>query len=68
MNERAANKAFDTWIVICLTLSVLACLIPFVHILAVSFSGTVPIASGRVTLFPMDFNIEAYKKCSVMPR
>ncbi|MEK4005227.1 carbohydrate ABC transporter permease [Paenibacillus sp. FSL H3-0333] len=62
MNERAANKAFDTWIVICLTLSVLACLIPFVHILAVSFSGTVPIASGRVTLFPMDFNIEAYKK------
>lgn len=68
MNERAANKAFDTWIVICLTLSVLACLIPFVHILAVSFSGTVPIASGKVTLFPMDFNIEAYKKCSVMPR
>lgn len=62
MSERAANKAFDTFIVICLTLSVLACLIPFIHILAVSFSGTVPITSGKVTLFPMDFNMEAYKK------
>ncbi|AIQ51829.1 carbohydrate ABC transporter permease [Paenibacillus sp. FSL R7-0331] len=62
MSERAANKAFDTFIVICLTLSVLACLIPFIHILAVSFSGTVPISSGKVTLFPLDFNMEAYKK------
>ncbi|MBY0013136.1 carbohydrate ABC transporter permease [Paenibacillus typhae] len=61
-NKKAANNAFDVVIIVCLILSVLACLIPFIHILAVSFSGTVPIASGKVTLLPLDFNIEAYKK------
>ncbi|WP_042201159.1 carbohydrate ABC transporter permease [Paenibacillus camerounensis] len=62
MNKRSTNNVFDAVIIVCLTLSVLACLIPFIHILAVSFSGTVPISSGKVTLFPLDFNVEAYKK------
>ena len=44
------------------TVSVVLCLIPFIHIIAVSLSGTTPITSGKVSLWPLEANMEAYKK------
>lgn len=39
----------------------LICLIPFLHVAVKSVSGNVPVSSGKVFLWPIDFNIEAYK-------
>lgn len=39
----------------------LICLIPFVHVLAVSISGNGAVMSNEVFLIPKDLNLEAYK-------
>lgn len=36
------------------------CLAPLIHVLAVSFSSSTAVASGRVTLWPVEFTTEAY--------
>ncbi len=38
------------------------CLYPFLNVLAYSVSGYNAVLSGRVTFYPIDFNIEAYKQ------
>jgi ABC-type sugar transport system, permease component len=45
-----------------LTLICLSCVLPLVHILAVSFSGSAPANSNLVGLVPIDFNTDAYQK------
>ena len=50
MNERAVNRVYDTVFIACIAVSVVLCLIPFIHIIAVSLSGTTPITSGKVSL------------------
>ena len=37
------------------------CLFPFVHLIALSFSGSAPVKAGKVTLWPLEANIDAYK-------
>lgn len=44
-----------------LTLSVL-CLLPLVHVLAVSFSGTSAANAGLVTFWPIEATLDAYRK------
>jgi hypothetical protein len=39
------------------------CLYPMIYILAVSLSGSMAVLNRRVFLWPVDFNIEAYKTC-----
>lgn len=39
----------------------LSMLLPFIHVLAKSFSGDAYVIAGRVGLWPRDFNINAYK-------
>lgn len=36
------------------------CIIPLIHILAVSFSSSAAAATGRVTLWPIDFSLNSY--------
>mgnify|MGYP001340820479 CR=1 FL=1 len=43
-----------------LVLISLSCILPFIHILAVSFSGSAPANANLVTLWPIDFNTDAY--------
>ncbi|WP_261305161.1 carbohydrate ABC transporter permease [Paenibacillus andongensis] len=62
MNERAVNRVYDTVFIACVAVSVMLCLIPFIHIIAVSLSGTTPITSGKVSLWPLEVNLESYKK------
>ncbi|MDQ6421570.1 carbohydrate ABC transporter permease [Paenibacillus sp. LHD-117] len=44
-----------------IALSVL-CILPLIHLLAVSFSGPAPANAGLVTFWPKDFTLEAYYK------
>ncbi len=45
-----------------ITLLALICLYPFLNVLACSLSGYNPVLSGRVTFYPIDLTIEAYKQ------
>lgn len=39
----------------------LSCLMPFVHLIALSFSGSTPVKQGIVTLWPIEFTTDAYR-------
>jgi putative aldouronate transport system permease protein len=45
-----------------LTLIALGCLYPFLYIIATSFSSSRAVNSGEVFLWPVEFNLEAYKQ------
>ncbi|MCI8798853.1 MAG: carbohydrate ABC transporter permease [Lachnospiraceae bacterium] len=49
-------------IYVLITLLAFACLYPFLNVLACSLSGYNPVLSGKVTFYPIDFTIEAYKQ------
>ncbi|MBB6734885.1 carbohydrate ABC transporter permease [Cohnella zeiphila] len=61
MNNRMSNRLFDGINLILLTVSVLICLAPFIHILAISFSSNRAVTSGEVTLLPVEFDLHAYR-------
>ena len=44
-----------------LTILALLCLFPILHILALSFSSATAAASGRVTIWPVEFTIQSYQ-------
>ncbi|MFS0873695.1 carbohydrate ABC transporter permease [Paenibacillus xylanilyticus] len=62
MSERTSNRIFDIVNVSFITLFVVFCLAPFLHTIAISFSSNRAITSGEVTLFPKEFNWDAYVK------
>ena len=45
-----------------LTILAFGCLYPFLNVLAYSVSGYNAVLSGRVTFYPIDFNVDAYKQ------
>jgi putative aldouronate transport system permease protein len=45
-----------------LTVVGLGCLYPFIYIIATSFSSSRAVSSGEVFLWPVEFNLEAYKQ------
>jgi len=58
------NKISVGLIINALVLALIAfvCLYPFLNVLAYSVSGYNAVLSGRVTFYPIDFNIDAYKQ------
>lgn len=58
------NKFSIGMAVIYLLIALLAfiCLYPFLNVLACSLSGYNPVLSGKVTFYPIEFTIEAYKQ------
>lgn len=62
MSERASNRMFEAFLIVCVFIFVILCLAPFLHIIAISLSSNRAITSGEVTLFPIEFNWEAYSK------
>jgi putative aldouronate transport system permease protein len=56
-----ASRTADALIFLSLSLFLVITLVPFLHIAAMSFSSNGPILSGHVTIFPVDFNVSAYK-------
>jgi putative aldouronate transport system permease protein len=55
-------KAFSVFNYLLLALICVSCVLPLVHILAVSFSASAPANSNLVGLWPIGFNLEAYTK------
>jgi putative aldouronate transport system permease protein len=41
---------------------IMACLVPFLHMIALSFSGSNVVLTNQVTLWPKDVNLYAYRK------
>ncbi|PAF28565.1 carbohydrate ABC transporter permease [Paenibacillus sp. 7516] len=62
MSDRTSNRIFDIINISFVTLFVVFCLAPFLHTIAISFSSNRAITSGEVTLFPKEFNWDAYVK------
>ena len=62
MKTTAGEKIFYTTNYMFLALFALGCLYPFIYIIATSFSSSRAISSGEVFLWPVEFNMEAYKQ------
>ncbi|MBU3113167.1 carbohydrate ABC transporter permease [Clostridium lacusfryxellense] len=54
------DKIFDILIYTIIAIVVFLCIMPFIHILALSFSSSGAVIAQKVTLFPVGFNFEAY--------
>ena len=54
------QKIFNVFNYAFISLVVLSCILPFVHLLAVSFSSPVAVTSGYVRFLPVGFNVNAY--------
>lgn len=61
--KRKREKISLLYIIIYLVLilAALSCALPFIHILALSFSSSSAVASGRVTFLPVDFTTFSYE-------
>ena len=59
--RRDPTSWFDAVNGVLLTLVAVACLIPMVHVTALSFSGEGAILSGRVGLVPVGFQLRGYR-------
>ncbi|MEG2018570.1 MAG: carbohydrate ABC transporter permease, partial [Clostridium sp.] len=61
MKESRGRKAFNIVNIIILSCITLICILPFIHLFAVSLSSGAATAAGEVGLFPKEVSIEAYK-------
>ena len=55
-----AKKVFDIFNYIFISVVSLTCLLPFVHLLAVSFSSNVAVMTNSVSFWPVGFNVDSY--------
>ncbi len=70
MNKRyktLENFVFDSIVYIVMIFSLLMCLVPFIYMFAVSFSGTSAIIKNEVFLFPVDFTLASYEAIFTYP-
>lgn len=61
MEKRGMARIGRAVNLVLLTLVALICLLPFVHMIAKSFSGTAAVSAGRVTFYPIDFTLNTYR-------
>lgn len=62
MKSNIKDKTADISIYIVLTVIVLICLLPFLHVFSISLSSNEAVLSQQVTVFPIEINLEAYKE------
>ncbi|KAA8746193.1 MULTISPECIES: carbohydrate ABC transporter permease [Paenibacillus] len=62
MSENTANRIFNSVNVILIIITMVLCLAPFIHIIAISLSSNRAIGSGEVSFFPKELSFEAYTK------
>ena len=58
---RVGRKSFLIFDYLFLAAVCLTCVLPFVNLLAVSFSGNTAVAAGKVTFWPVDFTTFSYE-------
>lgn len=56
------ERIFMVMVYAVLTVFTLAALYPFVNVIAVSFSSSRAVGAGEVVLWPVEFNVDAYKQ------
>lgn len=63
MNSKGLNRIriADVLIMVFIGIASILCLLPMIHIIALSFSSNGAIMAGKVTLFPNGFDLTAYK-------
>ncbi|OXM86721.1 carbohydrate ABC transporter permease [Paenibacillus rigui] len=55
------TKLLDGIIIAIITIAGVLCLVPMLHIFALSLSGNSAIMAGKVTIFPIELDLRAYK-------
>lgn len=60
-DKTAANRAFDAANYTLLTIVALAAVLPFVYVIAVSFTAPHEVAKGGLILFPREWSLSAYR-------
>jgi putative aldouronate transport system permease protein len=65
---RLGSPVFDIINYAFLLIVAAICILPIINVLAISFSASASVAAGRVTLFPIGFNIESYKYAMAKPQ
>jgi putative aldouronate transport system permease protein len=58
----AEGRAFSIVVWVVMIFTILICLVPFIYMLALSLSSSKAIINNRVSLWPVGFNLEAYKQ------
>ena len=58
------NIIFDAIVYLVMAFVLICCLVPFIYMLAVSFSGTKPLINGEVFLWPKDFTLDSLTQTS----
>ena len=58
--KKTRYTAFDFFLVIFLGIICITCVLPFVHLLAVSFSSNAAVSAGKVGFIPVDFTLASY--------
>ena len=66
-NQNWFSRLFDSFNYIFLTAFAVLCLLPLIHIFAVSLSGRAPATGGFVSFWPIDFTLENYQKVMGSP-
>ena len=56
-----SDRTFGVFTYVIITLMTLLCLLPLLNMVALSFSDKEAVSAGRVGIWPMGFNLEAYK-------
>ena len=62
MYSRTADKVFDTIVYAVVIIAVLVCIIPFLHVIALSLSSNEAVVAQKVSILPIGFNLEAYSR------
>lgn len=61
MKVRASDKIIDSFIILLVTVASFICLVPILHLVAVSLSSNAAILSNKVTVFPVEWSTVAYE-------
>lgn len=61
MRVSASDKIIDSFIILLVTVASIVCLVPILHLVAVSLSSNAAILSNKVTVFPVEWNTMAYE-------
>ena len=60
MTVHMKNRIFDIIVFLLVLISVLTCIVPFLNIISMSLSSNRAVISQRVTIWPIEFNLQAY--------
>ncbi|MEG1149479.1 MAG: carbohydrate ABC transporter permease [Niameybacter sp.] len=61
IKDSPSRKVFNVANMIFLIIMTLICVLPFIHLIALSLSSELATSAGEVGLLPKDFSLEAYK-------